>query len=73
MNEKVKIIKEQDDPICTRVSVGGRDNVGYYCVYRGNIGHAIACLEKAIEALKQEDFNEKLKAGYFDPENYNML
>ena len=34
---KVKIIKEQDDPICTRISAGGNDEIGYYLVHRGDI------------------------------------
>lgn len=34
---KLKVIKEQDDPLATRISAGGNEEVGNYLVYRGNI------------------------------------
>jgi len=34
---EIKFIKEQDDPLCTRISAGGNEEIGYYCVYRGEL------------------------------------
>ena len=49
---KIHITKAPNDPICTRVSVGGNPNLGYYCTYRGGIGSAIAALRVALEAME---------------------
>lgn len=50
----VKLIKETTDPICTRLSLGGNDVIGYYCVFRGNRNDAIACLEEVLEAMRSD-------------------
>lgn len=48
---KVVIYKLPDDPVCTRVSSGGKDDIGYYCTYRGNRDDAIKVLETVLKAL----------------------
>ena len=65
-DKNIKIIKEKDDPICTRVSIGGKEELGFYGVYRGEIEDAINCVEIVLKELKKEDFKHKLEMGYFD-------
>jgi hypothetical protein len=49
---EVRIQKGADDPAgVSRVSVGGRPEIGYYCVYRGTREEAIAALQMALEAM----------------------
>ena len=53
MTTQVKIIKKRDDPNgVARVSVGGKPNVGVYCVYRGTAQQAITCLRTALAVLE---------------------
>lgn len=51
---EVKLIQHSDDPICTRISAGGKPEIGYYCVFRGDKTDVISCLEKVLEALKND-------------------
>ncbi len=37
MTEIVKVVKHPDDPLCPRVSLGGKAGRGFYVVYRGSI------------------------------------
>ena len=48
----MKIIKEETDPICTRISLGGSEETGYYCVYRGERDDVEKILAIAIDAFK---------------------
>lgn len=51
---KVVITKKPNDPLCTRVSIGGSDRLGHYFVYRGKLEEAIKVAEKALEAAKKQ-------------------
>ncbi len=48
----IKIVKEEADPICTRISLGGNETVGFYCVYRGDRKDVEKILEEALNAFK---------------------
>lgn len=50
---RFKIIKEQDDPMTNRLSIGGSKSEGCYVVYRGNTKDCLEVLENALEALKK--------------------
>ncbi len=62
--DKVKIIKEDDDPLALRISMGGLPGVGYYVVYRGDLEDIKECFETIwgkFENLKEES----CKNGFF--------
>lgn len=49
-----KIIREQDDPIALRLSIGAPTGSGEgYIVYRGETKDCLDLLEKAVTELKQ--------------------
>lgn len=48
-----KIIKEKDDPMTNRLSIGGSKDDGCYIVFRGEIKDCHEVLEQALEALKE--------------------
>lgn len=50
-----KIIKEKDDPMTNRLSIGGSKEEGCYIVYRGDTKDCIEVLEQAVEAIKTAD------------------
>jgi len=52
MSPGVRIIRGPTDPLCVRISVGGTEEVGYYCVFRGNLAAAIKATEQALLAMK---------------------
>lgn len=41
-----------DDPLCTRVSLGGTSQTGYYCLFRGNQKDVLTLLSLAATAMK---------------------
>lgn len=49
----IRLIKKPDDPACCRASCGGSEEIGYYCVFRGEKADVIACLENVLSALKE--------------------
>jgi hypothetical protein len=56
----IKILKEDNDPICQRISIGGFSGEGLYCVYRygpegGKLSEIITTLETVLEELKKLD------------------
>ena len=52
----LKVIKEPDDKLCTRVSIGGSEEIGgYYCTYRGDIGKVKRILKLVVEELLKRD------------------
>ena len=53
----IKIIKEQDDPICTRISAGGNFEIGYYLVYRGDFEEVKKIMEILLIELTKEKNN----------------
>ncbi len=46
-----KIIKEENDPLTNRLSIGGEKEKGCYIVFRGDIKDCKEVLENALEAL----------------------
>ena len=50
---RFKIIKEEDDPITNRLSIGGSKEEGCYIVYRGETADCLAILENSLEALRK--------------------
>ena len=50
----IKLIKKPDDPLCCRASCGGMEELGYYCVFRGDKQEVIKSLEVILEALKSD-------------------
>lgn len=49
---EVTITKAPTDPVATRVSVGGKPDIGFYCTFRGGMDESIAALEHAVHAMK---------------------
>lgn len=47
---KVKIIKEPDDPLCLRASIGGNKEMGYYITYRGDLKEVRVMLKEVLRA-----------------------
>lgn len=52
-NYKFKILKQPDDPICNRLSIGGIKDKGCYITYRGDINTCVEILEEALAAFKK--------------------
>jgi hypothetical protein len=52
-NFHFKVIKEEDDPITNRLSIGGSKEEGCYIVFRGDINDCYEVLENALEALNK--------------------
>lgn len=50
-----KIIKEENDPMTNRLSIGGSKDEGCYIVFRGDIKVCKEVLENALEALTKAD------------------
>lgn len=50
---KFKIIKEADDPLTNRISIGGDKERGCYIVFRGDIADCKIIIENALEAFKK--------------------
>lgn len=56
----IKIIEEAPDPICPRVSLGGFEEKGLYCVYRfgpagGTRADIIELVSTILEALRRAE------------------
>lgn len=49
----IKVIQGPADPVCSRVSLGGNEDVGYYAVYRGDLDACVVATEHALEAMKR--------------------
>lgn len=56
--EEWKIIREADDPIALRLSIGGVENELGYIVYRGDTAACLKLLRKAVTKLEAH-FNEQ--------------
>ncbi len=48
-----KIVKESDDPLCQRVSLGGTKKEGYYLVFRGDIEDIEDMIHEADIAIRK--------------------
>jgi len=51
---EIKIIKKETDLICTRVSMGGNQILGYYVVYRGELNDVLTVLDTCAAAVRAE-------------------
>ncbi len=49
---KIKVMRAPADPICTRVSLGGSAQLGYYCTFRGSMEQSIAALRLALAEME---------------------
>lgn len=49
---KFTISKEENDPLCLRVSMGGTEQDGYYIVFRGDPAEIESMLTQAAETFK---------------------
>ena len=54
---KFKVIKEQDDPMTNRLSIGGSKEEGCYIVFRGDIEDCHTVLKQALEAFNKAKNN----------------
>lgn len=50
---RFKVIKEQDDPLTNRLSIGGSKEDGCYIVYRGETEDCLDVLKNALEAMNK--------------------
>lgn len=50
-NIPTKIIKEADD-VVLRASIGGTEDIGFYCTYRGDKTKVVEMLEQVLFDLK---------------------
>ncbi len=51
------MIRETDDPMCTRISAGGTKEVGNYITYRGDLKEVRRILSEILWDL--EDYQER--------------
>lgn len=55
--KKVVVIKEPDDPIALRASIGGGADVGCYCVYRGDRQKVMAVIKRVLQFMENMPAN----------------
>lgn len=51
---KVQIIRKPDDAMALRASIGGREAIGWYLVYRGDPKEVLAMLRHVTAAAAAE-------------------
>lgn len=51
--EVIVVTKQPDDPVCTRISIGGVADIGYYFTYRGDLNEAIRIVELTLAKAKE--------------------
>ena len=62
MQNEVKIIYETPDPLgVNRISMGGLERIGFYCVLRGNTQENIDIIKRCLKAL-EDDYGAVQKA-----------
>lgn len=61
VNSHVRIKKEENDPICLRASIGGKDG-DYYCVYRGDRQQTLEMLRETLKAFETYMANPEVDA-----------
>ncbi len=49
-----RIIRETDDPIALRASIGGRPEIGWYLVFRGEPSAIASMLEEVVDVARVE-------------------
>lgn len=49
----VTLSRKPDDPLCLRASIGGKEELGYYCTIRGNQAAIIKMLRSVLYALER--------------------
>jgi|GEM_PF-6847250 len=58
---RFKIVKEPNDPMTNRLSVGGSKEEGCYIVYRGDTQVCLDVLEQSVEAMKRASNQNKIQ------------
>ncbi len=48
----VHITRAPADPVCPRISVGGNEELGFYCTFRGAGPACIKALKEALNAME---------------------
>lgn len=48
----ISITRAPADPVCPRISVGGNEAMGVYCVFRGPAADCIRILRSALDAME---------------------
>ncbi len=62
---QVTIQRNPDDPICPRISMGGKPEIGYYLTFRGDPLDIALMLEACAEAFKEKlSSGEKFEGGF---------
>jgi hypothetical protein len=62
MPTKVVFQRLADDPLCLRISIGGREEIGYYCMFRGNqkeVVEALRLISGSIPYIPELDIEEE--------------
>ncbi len=62
MSANVTVSRGPRDPICTRVSVGGNEEMGYYCTFRGSVNDSVDALRASLAVM------EVMQRNGVDPE-----
>ncbi len=56
--DRFRLIREADDPLALRASIGGQAHIGWYLVYRGDPLEVLAMLRKVLAEAEQRLPNE---------------
>jgi hypothetical protein len=51
---ELRIVREEDDPLALRASIGGREGMGFYLVYRGNPQEVLEMLRAVVKDAENE-------------------
>jgi hypothetical protein len=49
---ETRLIQVPSEQILCRISAGGRDGFGYYCIFSGEREEAVECLREVLKALE---------------------
>jgi hypothetical protein len=49
----LKVQRLPDDPLCLRISIGGNEKLGYYCVFRGDQKEVIETLKLVYAVFRK--------------------
>jgi hypothetical protein len=52
MSVRVMIYRAKDDPMCLRASIGGTEEVGYYCTFRGDRAKIFEMLRTVLAVIE---------------------
>jgi hypothetical protein len=49
---QTRLIQVPSDVFCCRISAGGRDGLGHYCIFSGEREEVAECLRRVLKALE---------------------